>query len=214
MAAPTTALRIVEGSSMDKTKALSAAIAQIDRAVRQGLGDEAGQERRSMDIETVSYRLARPGHGARHRRPAARPGDRGLRAGILGQDHAGPAHRGRGPEDGRHRRLRRRRTRARPGLCPEAGRQHRRPAGVAARHGRAGAGDRRHPGALGRRGHRGDRFGRRPDAARRDRGRDGRQPARPAGAPDEPGAAQADRLDQQVASASCCSSTRSVTRSA
>ena len=40
-----------------------------------------------------------------------------------------------------------------------------------------------------------DRFGRGADAARRNRRRDGRQPARPAGAPDEPGAAQAHRLD-------------------
>ena len=37
-----------------------------------------------------------------------------------------------------------------------------------------------------------------PGAARRARGRDGRQPARPAGAADEPGAAQAHRLDQPL----------------
>ncbi len=42
-------------------------------------------------------------------------------------------------------------------------------------------------------------FGRRAGAAGRDRGRDGRQPRRPPGAPDEPGAAQADRLDQPLA---------------
>ena len=36
MAAPTTALRIVEGSSMDKTKALSAALSQIERQFGKG----------------------------------------------------------------------------------------------------------------------------------------------------------------------------------
>jgi recombination protein RecA len=41
----------------------------------------------------------------------------------------------------------------------------------------------------------GDRFGGGTDAAGRARGRDGRQPARPAGAADEPGAAEAHRLD-------------------
>src|SRR5246127_400441 len=40
------ALRIVEGSSMDKSKALSAALSQIERQF--GKGD------RSMDIETIS----------------------------------------------------------------------------------------------------------------------------------------------------------------
>ena len=40
-----------------------------------------------------------------------------------------------------------------------------------------------------------------PGAAGRARRRDGRQPCRPAGAPDEPGAAQADRLDLAVAHA-------------
>ena len=68
-----------------------------------------------------------------------------------------------------------------------------------ARRRRAGAGDRRHAGALRRRRRAGHRFGRRAGAARRARRRDGRQPARPAGAADEPGAAQAHRLDQPLA---------------
>ena len=60
---------------------------------------------------------------------------------------------------------------------------------------RAGARDRRHA-----RAHRRDRsdrrrLGRRAHAAGRDRGRDGRRAHGPAGAPDEPGAAQADRAD-------------------
>ena len=103
--------------------------------LRQGLGDEAGQERRDRSHSFGFDRIVGPRHGAGHRRPAARPGDRGVRAGKLGQDDPGPAHRGRNPEGRRHRRLCRRRTCARPRLCPEAGRQPRRPAGVAARYG-------------------------------------------------------------------------------
>jgi len=41
-----TALRIVEGSSMDKTKALSAALSQIER--RSAARDEAGRTDRSI----------------------------------------------------------------------------------------------------------------------------------------------------------------------
>ena len=104
----------------------------------------------------------------------------------------------RGAEEGRHLRLHRRRARARPDLCPQARRQCRRPPDLAARHRRAGAGDRRHAGALRRDRRAGDRFGRGAGAARRARRRDGRRAARPAGAADEPGAAQAHRLDQPL----------------
>ena len=190
------ALRLVEGSSMDKSKALDAALSQIERAFGKGSIMRLGKNDKSMDVETVSDRLARPRHRARHRRPAARPHRRDLRAGILRQDHAGAALRRRGAEEGRHLRLHRRRARARPDLCPQARRQRRRPADLAARHRRAGAGDRRHAGALRRDRRAGDRLGRRAGAARRARRRDGRRAARPAGAADEPGAAQAHRLDQ------------------
>src|SRR6266705_199225 len=54
MAAPTTALRIVEGSSMDKTKALSAALSQIERQFGKGSVMKLGKNDRSMDIETIS----------------------------------------------------------------------------------------------------------------------------------------------------------------
>src|SRR3979490_3388054 len=54
MAAPTTALRIVEGSSMDKTKALSAALSQIERQFGEGAVRRVGKNARSMDIETIS----------------------------------------------------------------------------------------------------------------------------------------------------------------
>ena len=41
-----------------------------------------------------------PRHGPRGRRGAAWPDHRDLRPGVVGQDHPGPAHRGRGPETG------------------------------------------------------------------------------------------------------------------
>ena len=48
-----TALRIVEGSSMDKTKALSAALSQIERQFGKGSVMKLGKNDRSMDIETI-----------------------------------------------------------------------------------------------------------------------------------------------------------------
>jgi recombination protein RecA len=49
-----TALRIVEGSSMDKTKALAAALSQIERQFGKGSVMKLGKNDRSMDIETIS----------------------------------------------------------------------------------------------------------------------------------------------------------------
>ena len=90
---------------------------------------------------------------------------RNLRAGILRQDHAHFARHRRNAEAGRHRRLHRCRARARPGLCPQARRQCRRPADLAAGRRRAGAGNRRHAGALRRGRRRGGRLGGGADAA-------------------------------------------------
>src|SRR6516225_563653 len=49
-----TALRIVEGSSMDKTKALSAALSQIERQFGKGSIMRLGKNERAMEVETVS----------------------------------------------------------------------------------------------------------------------------------------------------------------
>jgi recombination protein RecA len=49
-----TALRIVEGSSMDKTKALAAALSQIERQFGKGSVMKLGKNDRSMDVETIS----------------------------------------------------------------------------------------------------------------------------------------------------------------
>src|SRR5713101_8983105 len=48
------ALRLVEGSSMDKTKALDAALSQIERNFGKGSIMRLGKNDRSMDIETIS----------------------------------------------------------------------------------------------------------------------------------------------------------------
>ncbi|MBZ0138896.1 MAG: recombinase RecA [Pseudorhodoplanes sp.] len=48
------ALRLVEGSSMDKSKALDAALSQIERAFGKGSIMRLGRTNRSLDIETVS----------------------------------------------------------------------------------------------------------------------------------------------------------------
>ncbi|MET0969837.1 MAG: recombinase RecA, partial [Tardiphaga sp.] len=54
MAATPSALRIVEGSSMDKTKALAAALSQIERQFGKGSVMKLGKNDRSMDIEVIS----------------------------------------------------------------------------------------------------------------------------------------------------------------
>ena len=48
------ALRVVEGSSMDKSKALDAALSQIERNFGKGSIMRLGKNNRSMDVETVS----------------------------------------------------------------------------------------------------------------------------------------------------------------
>jgi len=48
------ALRLVEGSSMDKSKALEAALSQIERNFGKGSIMRLGKNNRSMDVDTVS----------------------------------------------------------------------------------------------------------------------------------------------------------------
>src|ERR671936_258746 len=50
----TTALRLVEGSSMDKSKALDAALSQIERNFGKGSIMRLGKNERAMEVETVS----------------------------------------------------------------------------------------------------------------------------------------------------------------
>jgi recombination protein RecA len=48
------ALRLVEGSSMDKSKALDAALSQIERAFGKGSIMRLGKNDKSMDVDTIS----------------------------------------------------------------------------------------------------------------------------------------------------------------
>ena len=48
------ALRIVEGSSMDKSKALSAALSQIERQFGKGSIMKLGKNDKTMDVESIS----------------------------------------------------------------------------------------------------------------------------------------------------------------
>ncbi len=194
-----TALRIVEGSSMDKSKALSAALSQIERQFGKGSVMKLGKNDRSMDVETVSsgslgLDIALGVGGL----PKGR-GGRDLWAGILRQDHAGAATRWRKA---------RRRAASAPSSTPNHALDpvYARKLGVNIDEllisqpdtGEQALGNLRHPGALRRGRCAGDRFGGGAGAEGRTRRRDGRCAPGPAGAVDEPGVAQAHRLDQQV----------------
>ena len=104
-----TALRIVEGSSMDKSKALSAALSQIERQFGKGSVMKLGKNDRSMDVETVSsgslgLDIALGIGGLPRGRIVEIYGPE-----VLRQDHAGAAH---------DRRRRRRRVAPAPSSTP------------------------------------------------------------------------------------------------
>ncbi len=117
--------------------------------------------------------MSEPRRGAWCRRVSARPGRRGIRAGVERQDDPdAPRDRGvsaRWRDGGVHRRG----ARARRAVRTSARRRHQEPAGEPARHGRAGARDHRDPRPKRRGGSGGGRLGRRARAQGRDRGRDG-----------------------------------------
>ena len=59
------ALRLVEGSSMDKSKALDAAVSQIERAFGKGSIMRLGKNSKAMDVDTISSgSIARPSRRA------------------------------------------------------------------------------------------------------------------------------------------------------
>jgi len=131
MSAGAAALRLVEGSSMDKTKALDAALSQIERSFGKGSIMRLGKNKPVDGRGYRLHRLARPRYRARHRRAAAWRVVEIYGPEIVGQDHAGAALSGRSPEEGRHLRLHRCRACARPDLCAKARRQCRRPSDLA-----------------------------------------------------------------------------------
>ena len=188
-------LRLVEGTSVDKTKALDAALSQIERAFGKGSIMRLGKNQKAVEIETIP-------------------------TGSLGLDIAlgvGGLPRGRvveiyGPESSGKTTLTLHviaEAQKRGGVCafvdaehaldpvyarklgvnledllisqPDTGEQALEITDTLVRSGAVDVLVIDSVAAL--------------DAARRNRRRDGRRPARPAGAPDEPGPAQADRLD-------------------
>ena len=184
--------------SMDRQKALEAALAQIDRAFGKGSAMKLGS-REKMEIDTIStgslgLDIALGVGGLPRGRVVEIYGPESSGKTTLALHAIAEAQKVGGTAafvDAEHA--------LDPGYAKKLGRRHRRADRLAARHRRAGARDRRHAGALERDRRAGGRFGRGAGAAGRDRGRDGRQPRRPPGAADEPGAAQADRLDQPLA---------------
>ena len=94
---------------------------RADRApVRQGLGHEDERPRRGRDrLDLDGVARARP--RARHRRAAARPHRRDLRAGVLGQDDARLPRDRRGAAARRHLRVHRRRARDGPAYAKRIG---------------------------------------------------------------------------------------------
>ena len=192
-------LRLVEGSSMDKTKALDAALSQIERAFGKGSIMRLGANQKQAEIESIS-------------------------TGSLGLDIAlgiGGLPRGRiveiyGPESSGKTTLALHtiaEAQKAGGTCAFVDAEHALDPIYARKLGvnlndllisQPDTGEQALEitdtlGALGRHRRAGHRFGRGADAAGRDRGRDGRQPAGPAGPPDEPGAAQAHGFDLALA---------------
>src|SRR3974377_2634980 len=70
------ALRLVEGSSMDKSKALDAALSQIERSFGKGSIMRLGKGNKAIEIETISTGSPRldtpPGPGRPRARGACR----------------------------------------------------------------------------------------------------------------------------------------------
>jgi recombination protein RecA len=130
----------------DRDKALDTALAQIERQFGKGsvmrLGDEVRVPIGVIPTGSIALDVALGIGGL----------PRGRVVEIYGPESAArrPWRCTRCQRAGRrrHRGLHRRRARARPRLRQEARRRHRRPAGLAARHRRAGARDRRHAGPL------------------------------------------------------------------
>src|SRR3989337_1206636 len=155
---------------------------------RDGSDREAALERALGDI-VKQYGDGGGGH------PAG-SGERDLRSGVVGEDDAVPAHRGRSAEAGRGVRLHRHGACAGPGLCGQVRGGRGEPVHLAAGHGGAGAGDRRDAGEErgGGRGGGGQRGG--AGAAGGDRGGHGGRHDGDASAADEPGAAETVGGDQ------------------
>ena len=97
----------------ERMKAIEMAVGQIEKQFGKGSIMRLGQKDVVHADSGHLDRLGQPRLRARHRRRAARPRHRDLRAGIVGQDDARAAGHRRGAEARRHGRVHRRRARAR-----------------------------------------------------------------------------------------------------
>ena len=163
--------------AMNREEALDVALGQIERQFGKGsvmrMSDAAQVSIGAVSTGSLSLDLALGIGGL-----ATRTRRRDLRARVVGQDDARlPRDRG-GAAAGRHLRVHRRGARDGPVLRAAHRRQHRRPARLAAGHGRAGARDLRAADPLRRARRRRRRLRRRADAEGGDRRGDGRQPRR------------------------------------
>ena len=115
-------LRVIESSSMDKNKALDAALSQIERAFGKGsimkMGANTALEIESIPTGSLGLDIALGIGGLPKGRVVEIYGPEFLR-----QDHAGAADHCRGPEARRHLRLHRCRACHGPGLCAQARRE-------------------------------------------------------------------------------------------
>ena len=125
---------------VDREQALDVALGQIERQFGKGSVMKMS-DRPQVSVGAVSTGSLDARPRARHRRAAARPRRRDLRAGVVRQDDARLPRDRRGAAPRRHLRLHRRGARDGPGVREADRRRHRQPARLAARHGRAGARD-------------------------------------------------------------------------
>ncbi len=181
--------------------ALQGALTQIERQFGKGTVMRMGDPGARVNCDAIPTGALSLDIALGHRRRAPRAHRRDLRPGVLGQDDARLPHHRRDAEARRRVRVRRRRARDGPALCPADRGRHRRAARLPARLRRAGARDRRHAHPLGRGRPRRRRLRGGAHAARRARGADGRPDRRRTGADDVPGDAQARRQPQPRADA-------------
>ncbi len=174
----------------NRSKALAAALSQIEKQFGKGSIMRLGEKEVAKDLDVVStgslgLDLALGIGGLPRGRVVEIYGP-----GIVRQDHADAVGDRADAENRRHCRIHRRRACARSAVRTETRLQRFGTADLATRQRRTGARDRRHAGALRLGGRGGGRLGGGTDAEGRNRRRDGRAADGAAGAADVAGAAE------------------------
>ncbi len=114
---------LLVADSKERQKALAAALAQIEKQFGKGSIMRMADGEVADDIEVVSTGSLGLDIALGIGGLAARPRDRSLWAGVIGQDHFDAAGHRRDAENWRHLRVYRRRARARRSVRAKAGRQ-------------------------------------------------------------------------------------------